>query len=279
MSLPPAPWPTPHIESILMFQAPHGAERVIPHTTEAGMEKIELLTSGSVYFDGPDGEITAGPGTVFWHLPGERTIHRYPPGTSYECLCVNFVAKTKPKRQVPRHTRWDDVPSAQAFAREIVGCGTVGQLKDPTFGAYVYYRFFWNAMAHGAHTRHAGSTHLVDACAFIRANIAGDLTVEHIARTIGISGPHLHHLFRLHLSRTPHGFILEERFQKACKLLIGTRLQSKEIAYRCGFRDAAEFSRTFRRLAGCAPREYRLPFVPGPVAHSASDREITRTAS
>ena len=224
MSHPPAPWPTSHIDSVFVFQAPHGAERVIPSTTGAGMEKVELLTSGHVYFDGPEGKILAGPGAVFWHLPGERTIHRYPPGTSYECLCVNFISEARPKRQVARHTRWDDVPSAQAFAREIVDCDTVGQLKDPTFGAYVYYRLFWNAMAHGTRTRHAGPSHLADACAFIRANIAEDLPVEQIAKTTGISGPHLHHLFRLHLVRTPHGSILEERFQKACKLLHGTRL-------------------------------------------------------
>ena len=119
----------------------------------------------------------------------------------------------------------------------------------------------------------------MDACAFIRANIAGDLTVEHVAKTIGISGPHLHHLFRSHLARTPHGFILEERFQKACKLLHGTRLQSKEIAYRCGFRDAAEFSRTFRRLAGCSPREYRLPFVQAGLPRPMNDRKISTAAS
>ena len=279
MSHPLALWPAPQIDSVLMFQAPHGAKQVVPSTTETGMEKIELLTSGNVHFDGPEGKIMAGPGAVFWHLPGERSIHRYPPGMSYECLCVNFVSQAKPPRQVPRYTRWDDVPSAQAFAREIVDCDTVGQLKDPSFGAYVYYRFFWNAITHGPHTRHVGPLHLVDACAFIRANLAGDLTVEHVAKTIGISGPHLHHLFRLHLARTPHGFILEERFQKACKLLHGTRLQSKEIAYRCGFRDAAEFSRTFRRLAGCSPREYRMPFMQMPLVHPAAERKISPATS
>ncbi len=101
------------------------------------------------------------------------------------------------------------MPSAQAFAREIINHEAVGQLSHPTFSAYVYYRLFWNALAHGARPKQAGPSHLADACAFIRANIAEELSVETIARTIGISGPHLHHLFRLHLARTPHGFILE----------------------------------------------------------------------
>ena len=266
------PWPPPQIADIIVFQAPQGVGYVIPSTTPAGTEKIELITAGSVYHDAVEGEILALPGAVFWHLPGERTVHRYPPASAYECLCINLLPAARPTRLVPRYTRWDDVPAAQAFAREIIDYAAAGQLQHPAFGAYIYHRFFWNALAHGASTKHSGPSPLVDACAFIRANIAEDLTVEAVARTIGISGPHLHHLFRLHLHRTPHGFILEERFQKACKLLRGTRLQSKEIAYQCGFRDAAEFSRTFRRFAGCSPREYRLPVVSNPLVVPTLDQ-------
>ena len=258
-----------------MFQAPHGAGRVIPSLTLPGTEKIELITNGSVYYDGEDGEILAQPGAVFWHLPGEQSIHRYPPHCAYECLCINLLPADRPTRLVPRYTRWGDVPSAQAFAREIIDYEAAGQLSHPTFASYVYYRLFWNALAHGIRPKYVGPSHLADACAFIRANIAEELSVENIARTIGISGPHLHHLFRLHLARTPHGFILEERFQKACKLLRGTRLQSKEIAYICGFRDAAEFSRTFRRFAGCPPREYRLPFLGGQLAEPAPGKRAS----
>ena len=253
--------PTPQIVNIHMFQAPHGAGQVIPSVIAAGTEKIELITAGSVYHDAEAGEALALPGSVFWHRPGEWTVHRYPANGTYECLCIDLHVGTPSARLVPRYTRWDDVPSAQAFAREIIDYDAAGQLRHPAFGAYVYHRLLWNALAHGASTRHSGPTPLADACAFIRANISEELTVETIARTISISGPHLHHLFRLHLRRTPHSFILEERFQKACKLLRGTRLQSKEIAYQCGFRDAAEFSRTFRRFADCSPREYRLPFL------------------
>lgn len=266
MQHPTPQWPIPQLAGISVFQAPHGAGQVTPSITPAGTEKIELITAGSVYHDTEEGKILALPGAMFWHLPGEQTVHRYPPNSAYECLCINLVPATRSARLVPRYTRWDDVPSAQAFAREIIDYEAAGQLRQPAFGAYVYCRLFWNALAHGASARHCGPSPLTDACAFIRANIAEDLTVETIARTIGISGPHLHHLFRLHFCRTPHGFILEERFQKACKLLRGTRLQSKEIAYQCGFRDAAEFSRTFRRFAGCSPREYRLPFLSNSLA-------------
>ena len=248
-----------------MFRAPHGAGRVIPHQIGPGRERIELITGGSVYHEGKDSATLAQPGTMFWHLPGEQTVHRFPPGTSYECLCVNLAPADPPKRLVPRHTLWNDVPAAQAFAREVIDGDKAGQLRHPAFVAYVFYRLFWSALGAGGSNRPAGPTHLADACAFIRANLAEGLTVANVARSVGISGAHLHHLFRLHLARTPHGFILDERFQKACNLLRGTRMQSKEIAYQCGFRDAAEFSRSFRRLAGCSPREYRVPFLAAPA--------------
>lgn len=261
----PLPWPPPKILDACTFRAPRGAQRVIPHRINPGTERIELITDGTVYHEDRGTQTLAHPGTMFWHLPGEQTVHRYPPDTSYECLCINLAPADPPRRLVPRCTVWPDVPAAQAFAREVIDGEKAGQLGHPAFVAYVYYRLYWNALGGGASARPAGPTHLADACAFIRANLAEGLSVADVARSIGISGAHLHHLFRAHLARTPHGFILEERFRKACHLLRGTRLQSKEIAYQCGFRDAAEFSRSFRRLAGCSPREYRLPFLAAPA--------------
>ncbi len=43
----------------------------------------------------------------------------------------------------------------------------------------------------------------------------------------------------------------------ASTLLVKTKASSLEIAFKTGFEDASHFARTFKRLAGCSPQEYR----------------------
>lgn len=54
------------------------------------------------------------------------------------------------------------------------------------------------------------------------------------------------------------------RQQRACRLLAGTRLAITRIAYQLGYRDAANFSRAFRRHHGMSPLDYRTR-MSGPV--------------
>ena len=50
---------------------------------------------------------------------------------------------------------------------------------------------------------------------------------------------------------------IQARQQRACRLLAGTRMAITRIAYQLGYRDAANFSRAFRRHHGMSPLDYR----------------------
>jgi AraC-like DNA-binding protein len=47
------------------------------------------------------------------------------------------------------------------------------------------------------------------------------------------------------------------RHARACELLRAGRLGITQIAYQLGYGDAANFTRAFRREAGCSPSEFR----------------------
>lgn len=47
------------------------------------------------------------------------------------------------------------------------------------------------------------------------------------------------------------------RFQRACELIGAGQMSMLEIALELGYRDSANFTRAFRREAGCAPSEWR----------------------
>jgi len=54
-----------------------------------------------------------------------------------------------------------------------------------------------------------------------------------------------------------------ERAQAMLQHAAGTRISIEKVAWRCGFSDAAHFSRSFKGRYGSSPREFRRAFVAG----------------
>ncbi len=85
------------------------------------------------------------------------------------------------------------------------------------------------------------------------------LTIEAVARHVGMSVAHLHRLFARE-PRSPAQYLWQRRLERCCRDLADARLASRsisEIGFRWGFNDAAHFSRAFRERYGCSPREWR----------------------
>jgi len=63
----------------------------------------------------------------------------------------------------------------------------------------------------------------------------------------------------LHSEGTRYQVLLDDlRSEQATWLLLHSELSMERIAERLGYQDTSNFSRTFRRWHGCAPRDYRL---------------------
>lgn len=82
------------------------------------------------------------------------------------------------------------------------------------------------------------------------------LAIKTIAQDIGISRGHLTRLFRRHAGVTPKQYLLRHRIEMAKRLLTSYRQPLKNIAAQTGFPDLQQFSRAFRRIAGCAPSDF-----------------------
>jgi AraC family transcriptional activator of pobA len=95
-------------------------------------------------------------------------------------------------------------------------------------------------------------------CVLIDENFDKSWVVDHYANQVGISAPHLTRICRRVLGSSPIDLVRQRRILEAKRLLEYTRLPISEIAHRSGFKDAAFFSRTFKRAVGQAPHAYRL---------------------
>lgn len=92
---------------------------------------------------------------------------------------------------------------------------------------------------------------------FIEANIEREITLNEIAEIACKSPFHFARTFKAAVGTTPVAYVIERRIERSKELLLRTDLPVSGIANRCGFNSQSHFCRTFRRLTGHSPREFR----------------------
>lgn len=96
-----------------------------------------------------------------------------------------------------------------------------------------------------------GFVHLVE------LHIRDHWTIPDYANALGVTADRLNTAIRRATSRTPQELIHARLITEATTLLDSSALQIAEIAETLGFKDAAYFSRFFKRIAGLSPRAHR----------------------
>ncbi len=92
----------------------------------------------------------------------------------------------------------------------------------------------------------------------INANLDKPLPVEELAKVSGLSRAHFSRVFAESEGVPPAEFVLQQRMQRAAKLLTKAAfIPVKEVAIMSGFDDANYFSKVFRRIYGINPTEFR----------------------
>jgi AraC family transcriptional regulator len=81
--------------------------------------------------------------------------------------------------------------------------------------------------------------------------------VAEIARAAGVHPVYLARTFREHHGMTIGEYVRKLRIEHACRLISTTGAPLSEIALAAGFCDQSHFSRTFKRVTGSSPAEYR----------------------
>ena len=92
---------------------------------------------------------------------------------------------------------------------------------------------------------------------YVYKNYAEQIGVTEIARAASVSTRECTRCFKRMVDRTPVRFLIEYRAQMAASLLLGTGHSISEIAEKCGFMSDSYFSKIFREIYKCTPREYR----------------------
>ena len=86
------------------------------------------------------------------------------------------------------------------------------------------------------------------------------INANRLAEAVNSSPRHLYRLFQRSLGRSPKEEILRRRMQRAEDLL-KMNFPVKEVAFRLGGDDPANFSRVFKQFSGVTPAQYRKRYT------------------
>ena len=92
---------------------------------------------------------------------------------------------------------------------------------------------------------------------YIQHHYAKHLTVDGIARSVGMSKSYFIHKFTEQNGTSPIAYLNSFRVTQAAEMLSVTDMPVSEIAYHCGFQSLSHFNRQFRKVFGGSPRRFR----------------------
>lgn len=91
----------------------------------------------------------------------------------------------------------------------------------------------------------------------IHENYERNITLDSIASGLGLNKSYLSTLFRRETGQTITDYVHQVRVNRSKELLLGTSSSILDISIQVGFSSHAYFCRTFKKLTGMTPSEFR----------------------
>ena len=98
---------------------------------------------------------------------------------------------------------------------------------------------------------------LQQALDYINTYLGEDLSLEAIASTVGMSQYYFARLFKQSMGIAPYQYVIQQRVERAKRLLNQPELSISDIALQCGFANQGHLNLHFKRLVGATPKDFR----------------------
>lgn len=93
--------------------------------------------------------------------------------------------------------------------------------------------------------------------AYIMDNLVEPMSLDQVAAQVHVSPYHFCKIFKRATGMTFTDFVGRARVEKARKMLMRPQCRITEVAYDVGFQSLSHFNRSFRRVTGESPTEFR----------------------
>ena len=101
-----------------------------------------------------------------------------------------------------------------------------------------------------------GSSIIQEILSYINNHYTQPIRIENLARSFGVSVSYLSHEFVRFTNRSVYDYVLYRRVMLARQQMLGSA-SLNDIAYQCGFNDYSNFLRSFTKIVGMSPSQYR----------------------
>ena len=88
---------------------------------------------------------------------------------------------------------------------------------------------------------------------YMEANLLQDIRLTELARVVGLSPSHFARAFKVSIGLTPHRWLVEQRIQRAKRLMTKNGKPISVAADLAGFASQSHFTKAFRRVTGTTP--------------------------
>jgi AraC-like DNA-binding protein len=95
---------------------------------------------------------------------------------------------------------------------------------------------------------------------YIQENYLRKISLASVASQVNMTEEYFSRFFSKKMKKSFFEFLNEYRINRACKLLIETDKNVREVCYSSGFESVPFFYRQFRKFKNCQPRTYRLNY-------------------
>jgi AraC family transcriptional regulator len=92
---------------------------------------------------------------------------------------------------------------------------------------------------------------------YVEAHLETEIALEDLARVAGASPYRFGQAFRRSVGATPYAYVVDQRIERAKRLLRETGDPVSDVAWACGFNSPTQFSTIFKRRTGVSPRRFR----------------------
>jgi AraC-like DNA-binding protein len=244
------------LEHISWYQAP--PQKVSPRIIPKGHQLIEVIIGGEVSFEVEGVDQHHPCGSLFWHIPGEKTIFRNNINDPYSCITFLFQTENADIRPVEHFTFWDEPSEVVHFCRECLRFFNTEEISLAWLGDYCYSQLRWKAYLYQKQVKGLQMpVQLKSIRTYLDRVDLAKVTVQTLAECAEISIPYLHQLFSRYMGMPPYQYVLDLKMQKAKLLLASTGNLIKSIGFICGFSSPESFTRSFKQHIGMTPGEYR----------------------
>jgi AraC family transcriptional regulator len=150
---------------------------------------------------------------------------------------------------------------AHHFQRELVSgsyCGTLyGESLAVAFAQHLLEQHSNRPQKLRKPPGKLSSQQLKQVIEYVHEHLSEDLSLVDLAEQMNLSAFYFAHLFKNSLSLSPHQYLLQNRVERAKKLIaIAGKPNLTDIGLQVGFYDQAHFTKAFKRVVGIPPKRF-----------------------